>query len=171
MDLSRLIPQVVVILVFLGVVGFFTMRSLKRKPVGSVQPGLAALWAGFTQSRAPDESEPVCVVAFHYSMMSAVQVTVGVTNRRVLVVKGVGPVHSFPYDHEGEHLPSTQKKSQQRGFFDWSHGASGYTPTVKGHAPFAGEEWLMVPTIDGFPSQKANLREFANRFYFQWFYD
>lgn len=171
MDASRLIPQIVVILVFLGVVAFFTMRSLKRKTPGSVQPGLDALRAGFMQSRAPDESDPVCVVAFQYSMMSVAQVTVGVTNRRVLVVKGTGHLHSFAYDHEGEHLPSAQKTKEQRGFFQWSHGPSGYTPTVKHHPPFAGEEWLMVPVVQGFPEQKANLREFASRFYFQWFYD
>ena len=168
--MKRPIP-LFLILVFLGLVGFFTMRSLKRKMPGSVQPGLDALRSAFMQSRAPDESDPVCVVAFHYSMMSVAQVTVGVTNRRVLVVKATGPLHSFAYDHEGEHLPSAQKTKEHRGFFQWSHGASGYSPTVKNHPPFAGEEWLMVPVVQGFPEQKANLREFSSRFYFQWFYD
>lgn len=171
MDPSRLIGQIVVIVLFLGIVAFFTMRSLKRKLPGSVQPGLAALSRGFQESRTPDESDPVCVVAWHYAMMSVEQVTVGVTNRRVLVVKGAGPLHAFAYDDEGEHLPSAQKTKEGRGFFRWSHGPNGYCPTVNRHPPFAGEEWLMTPHAEGFPQQKANLREFANRFYFQWFYD
>ena len=171
MNAQQFLPQIVAMLLFLGVVGFFTVRSLKRKTPSSVQPGVDALRAGFAQSRSPDESEPVCVVAFHYGMMSVVQVTVGVTDRRVLVVKGTGPTQSFAYDDEGEHLPSAQKTKEQRGFFHWSHGSSGYTPTVKRHPPFEGEEWLMVPVVQGFPEQKANLREFSRRFYFQWFYD
>lgn len=171
MDVGQVVGQIVVILVFLGVVGFFTVRSIKRKTgITTVEPGLQALWAGFNPTRAPDESEPVCVVAFHYSMMSVAQVTVGVTNRRVLVVKGPGPMQAFPYDQEGEHMGQAQKTKEGRGFFRWSHGPKGYTPTVK-QPPFAGEEWLMLPDVQGFPQQRANLREFANRFYFQWFYD
>jgi hypothetical protein len=172
-----LIQQIFVIVLFVGVVAFFVSRSLGRaKKLGSVQPGLDALRAGFMQSRSPDEREPVCVVAYHYSMMSVEQVTVGVTDRRILVVKGTGPMHAFAYDDEGEHLPSSQKKKERRGFFDWSHGdfqdgTRGYSPTVKRHPPFAGEEWRMYPTIEGFQEQKANLREYARRFYFQWFYD
>ena len=62
------------------------------------------------------------------------------------------------------------------GFFRWSHGSfpdgsEGYSPTVKDHAPYAGEEWRIYPELPGHPQQKDNLREFASRFYFQWFYD
>lgn len=170
--MSQLVGQILVMLVFVGVVVFFTVRSFKRKAgITSVEPGLHALWAGFNQTRAPDESEPVCVVAFHYSMMSVAQVTVGVTNRRILVVKGPAPMQAFPYDYEGEHMGQAQKTKERRGFFNWSHSPQGYTPTVKQHPPFAGEEWLMLPDVQGFPQQRANLRELANRFYFQWFYD
>lgn len=170
------IAQVAILILFLGVVGFFVLRGMSKMKTlgGSVQPGLDALSAGFLQSRSPDESEPVCVVAFHCAS-TAQQVTVGVTNKRILVVKGSAPLLSFPYDEQGEHLPSAQKKAQGRGFFEWSHGtfkdgSTGYSPTVK-PPPFAGEEWRMYPTIQGFPQQTANLREFSNRFYFQWFYD
>ncbi len=174
-------PQIIMIVAFLAVVGFFAIRSIRGAKSGglgggSVQPGLDLLRASFAQDRAPNETEPVCVVAFHYSMTSYTQVTVGVTNLRILVVKGPGPMRSFPYDAEGEHLGSTEKTRQQRGFFEWSHGdfkdgSRGYSPTVKRHPPFEGEEWRMYPTLEGFPEQKANLREFSRLFYFQWFYD
>ena len=84
-------------------------------------------------------------------------------------------MQAFPYDYEGEHLPSAQKKAQGRGFFDWFHlsfddGSKGYAPKVKA-PPFAGEQWRMYPTNAAYPEQQANLREFSRRFYFQWFYD
>lgn len=170
MNASQFIGQIVFGLLFLGVVVFFAVRSFKPRAAISVQPGLDALRAGFMQTRLPDETEPVCVVAFHYAMMKAVQVTVGATNRRVLVVKGPGPMVAFPYDYEGEHLGHDQKTKEGKGFFFWSHGDMGYTPKVKNHPPFAGEEWLMMPVVQGFPEQTPNLHEFARRFYFQWFY-
>jgi hypothetical protein len=171
-----LIPQILGIVLILALTAFLYKRSLRKaSALGSVQPGLDALHAGFQQTRTPDESEPVCVVAFHYAPLSVAQVTVGVTNRRVLVQKGPGPMHAFPYDDEGEHLPSAEKKQQKRGFFEWSHGpfgdgSKGYSPTVKNFPPFAGQQWRMYPTLAGYPEQTANLKTFANRFYFQWFY-
>lgn len=174
--MEMLIPQLVFVALVIGAVVFFTMRAKgKAKAMGSVQPGLDLVRAGFAASRTPDESEPVCVVAFHYAMMSATQVTVGVTSKRILVVKGEGPMQAFAYDAEGEHLPSKQKSEQKRGFFRWSHGSfndgsKGYSPTVNHHPPFTGEEWRMYPTIAGFPEQTANLKEFSRLFYFQWFY-
>jgi hypothetical protein len=172
-----LIPQIVAIVLLVAVAGFFASRSLTRaKKLGSVQPGLDTLRASYALSRARDESDPVCVIAYRYSMLSVEQVTVGLTDRRILVVKGTGPLHTFAYDEEGEHLPVAQKNKERRGFFHWSHGAfndgsTGYSPTVKRHPPFEGEEWRMYPTQQGFPDQKANLREFSRRFHFQWFYD
>lgn len=172
------IPQVVVVLLFAIGFGFFYLKrsSGKAAALGSVRPGVDALRASFLQTRAADEAEPVCVVAFHYSALKVEQVTVGVTDRRILVLKGAGAVQAFAYDREGEFLPSAQKQQQRRGFFTWSHGtfkdgSKGYSPTVKDHPPFRGEEWRMYPTLDGFPEQKANLKEFSRRFYFQWFYD
>jgi len=172
------VPQLVVIALFaLGFGFFYFKRSAgKGSAFGSVTPGLDALRAGFLQGRAADEPEPVCVVAFHYSMLKVEQVTIGVTDRRILVIKGAGAMHAFPYDNEGEHLPSSQKQQQRRGFFDWRHGSfgdgtKGYKPIVKDYPPFTGEEWRMYPTLDAFPEQKANLREFSRRFHFQWFYD
>ena len=172
------VPQLVVIALFAFGFGFFYFKrsSGRGSALGSVTPGLDALRAGFLQTRAPDEPDPVCVVAFHYSTLKVEQVTIGVTDRRILVIKGAGTMHTFPYDDEGEHLPSAQKQQQRRGFFDWRHGSfgdgtKGYKPIVKDHPPFTGEEWRMYPTLDGFPEQKANLREFSRRFYFQWFYD
>src|SRR4051812_9409483 len=168
------LPQVLGLLILVGVGGFLFVRR-KPKPAGPVQPGLDALRAAFAQSRSADESEPVCVVAFHHSMRNVAQVTVGVTDRRILVLKGQGTLHSFPYDDAGEHLPEKQKMALQRGFFHWRHGrfhgTTAYCPTVKQHAPFAGEEWRMPPMVPGFADQTANLKEFSRRFYFQWFYD
>ena len=97
-------------------------------------------------------------------------------NQRVLVVKGTGALHAFRYDEEGEHLPADEKKKQGRGFFEWSHGrfndgSKGYSPTVKNYPPFAGEEWRMYPTLQGYPEQTTSLKVFARRFYFKWFYD
>ncbi len=171
------LPQVLGLLILVGLGAFLFVRST-RKPTatGPVQPGLDALRSAFAQSRSPDENEPVCVVAFHHSIRNVAQVTVGVTDRRILVVKGHGTVHSFPYDDEGEHLPVQQKMALQRGFFHWKHGrvtggTTAYCPTVKQHAPFAGEQWRMPPMVQGFPEQTANLKEFSRRFYFQWFYN
>ena len=170
------VPQVFGLLIVVGIGGFLLLRWMRtRKPIGPVQPGLDALRTAFAQSRSPDESEPVCVVAFHHSAMNIAQVTVGVTDRRILVKKGDGTVHSFPYDVAGEHLGVKEKTAQQRGFFHWKHGSFGgrtaYCPTVKQHAPFAGEQWRMPPMVPGFAQQTANLKEFSRRFYFQWFYD
>lgn len=172
------VPQIIAMVVFLGIVVFFVVRSQKggaAAALASVQTGVDALRAQFAQTKTEGETDPVIVVAYHYAMMSATQVTVGVTDRRVLVVKGTAPMQSFPYDNEGEHLPSKQKKAEKRGFFDWSHGtfndgSKGYSPTVK-QAPYAGEEWRMYPELPGFPEQTANLKEFSRRFYFQWFYN
>jgi hypothetical protein len=177
MPASTLIPQLIGLALFLGVGVFLFLRSRsKLTELGSCQPGLDVLRAGFAQSRAADETEPVCVVAYHRTALSMEQVTVGVTNQRVLVVKGGGGLHAFPYDDEGEHLPADEKKQQGRGFFEWSHGSfrdgtKGYSPTVKNHPPFAGEEWRMYPTLQGYPEQAASLKVFARRFYFKWFYD
>jgi len=172
------VPQLVVIALFAFGFGFFYFKRAAGKGSlrGSVVPGLDALRAAFMQSRAPEETEPVCVVAFHYSMLKVEQVTIGVTDRRILVIKGAGALHAFPYDAEGEHLPSAQKDQQRRGFFQWRHGSfgdgtKGYMPIVKDHPPFKGEEWRMYPTLDSFPEQKTNLRRFSSLFYFQWFYD
>ena len=84
-------------------------------------------------------------------------------------------MHAYPYDDEGEHLPVQQKDQQGRGFFHWSHGSfkdgtRGYSPTVKQHAPYVGEEWRMYTQVAGFDAQGGNLKEFSRRFYFQWFY-
>jgi hypothetical protein len=172
------VPQLVVMVLLAGAFALFYVKrsSAKAAGFGSVQPGLDALRASFMQTRAPGEQEPLCVVALHFSMLKAEQVTVGVTDRRILVIKGAGAMHAFPYDSEGEHLPEAQKQQQQRGFFNWKHGtlkdgSNAYCPTVKNHPPFSGEEWRMYPTIEGFPEQKANLKAFSDRFYFRWFYD
>lgn len=173
------LPQIIMMVVFLGVVVFFVVRSKGMAAKGAAaldfRPSLAALRAGAAANREPGESEPVCVVAYHYSGFSAQPVVVGVTERHIFVVKGTSPMMTFPYDYEGEHYSSKEKTKQRKGFFDWSHGdcddgTKGYSPKVK-VAPFAGEEWRMYPTMEGFPEQKDNLREFSDRFYFQWFYD
>jgi hypothetical protein len=175
--MEQMIPQLVFVALVIVAVVFFTVRA-KRKgaSMGNVQSGVDAVRAGFAASRAPDETDPVCVVAYHYGAMSATQVTVGVTNRRVLVVKGGSPMQSFPYDAEGEHLPSKEKTANKRGFFRWSHGtfpdgSKGYSPTVNNYPPFTNEEWRMYPELPGFPEQTANLKEFSRLFYFQWFYN
>lgn len=177
MPASSSVAQLIVLLLFLGVGAFLFLRSRsKMSELGSCQPGLGALRSGFAQSRAAGETEPVCVVAYHRTSLSLEQVTVGVTNQRVLVVKGSGALHAFPYDDEGEHLPADEKKKQGRGFFEWSHGSfkdgsKGYSPVVKNYPPFAGEEWRMYPTLQGYPEQAASLKVFARRFHFKWFYD
>lgn len=174
-----MVTQIILMVLFLGVVAFFVFRSKGiaqgKATAMDFRPGLDALRAGFQTSREPGETEPVCVVAYHYSGLSAQPVIVGVTDRHVFVVKGSNPMQTFPYDHEGEHLGQTEKAKQKRGFFRWSHGdfddgSKGYSPKVVS-GPFAGEEWRMYPTIEGYPQQKSSLREFADRFYFQWFYD
>jgi hypothetical protein len=165
------IGRAIVILALVGGIAFYVLRAQGRKSaLSSVQPAIAAFRAAFAQTRSPGEHDPICVVALHYTLLGAERVIVGVTNLRVLVLKGQGPMRAFPYDYEGEHLGSTEKKRLGRGFFEWSHGPKGYSPQVKNHPPFAGETWYMTPTVPGFPEQWDNLREFANRFYFQWFY-
>lgn len=171
MNGSMVAVQIVGLLVMLGVPALYLLRArAKAKEQGSYQPSLDALEQGFLQTRLSGESTPVCVVAFHRTAMKLKPVVVGVTSHRVLVAKGVDFL-AFPYDDEGEHLPAAQKTQQGRGFFDCSHDDSeGYCPTVK-QAPFTGQVWWMYPALAGFPQQKANLREFSRRFYFQWFYD
>jgi hypothetical protein len=165
------IARVVIIVVVVGGGLMYALRALGRRNVlGAVQPGLDALRAGFLQTRGPNEEEPVCVVGIHHTAFGAEQVTVGVTNHRILVVKGRGRMCAFPYDYEGEHLGVSEKTRQQRGFFNWRHGSSGYSPVVKNHPPFSGESWLLPPRVPAFPQQWQNLREFSNRFYFEWFY-
>lgn len=142
----------------------------------SVGPGIERLHTHVEWNRAEGESDPVCVVAYHYPPHKFEMVFVGVTNERILVVKDEGPIHEFPYDYEGEHLPNEQKTEQERGFFFWMHkkklpgGGSAYTPEVKNHPPFAEEQWHMHPEVPGHPQQLENLRKFSSIFYFQWFY-
>jgi hypothetical protein len=177
MDPSVIVLQVVGLLVFAAV--FFLLRKRSRAMLealsSGVQPGLSALREGFTRSRTPGESEPVCVVAFHRTLLNAEQVTIGVTNQRVLVVKGAG-FHAFPYDYAAEHLPAEEKDKLGRGFFHWVHnvtksGAGWYCPRVKQFPPFSGQEWIMYPTLEAYPEQTAALREFSRLFYFRWFYN
>ncbi len=47
------------------------------------------------------------------------QIIIGVTNLRVQVVKGAGPLMGFDYDEEGEALGADEKNAQKRGFFRW----------------------------------------------------
>lgn len=165
------IGRVIVIVAALGAIAAYLLRTIgRRNALASVQSGLGALTAGFARTRAPGEHDPICVVAVHYTLFGAEPVVVGVTNLRVLVVKGRGEMSAFPYDDEGEHLPLAEKSRLGRGFFNWRHDDKGYWPKVK-PAPFTGQTWFMPPTVPGFPAQLGNLREFADRFYFQWFYD
>jgi hypothetical protein len=121
--------------------------------------------AAFSASRLPGETEPVCVVAYE----GPKALIVGVTNRRVLVVKQEGVMVGLDYDEEGEHLGHVEKDRQHRGYFSWAHDKSrGYVPTVR-NGPYAGEEWVMPLQVPHF-NQKDALHEFSNRFYFAWFY-
>ena len=51
-------------------------------------PGVNALYLASMQTRAPGEPDPVCVVAFHSAGFAREQVTIGVTDRRILVIRG-----------------------------------------------------------------------------------
>lgn len=167
------IGRVLVLLVVVGGIALFLLRKRGRSAVFSpaaVGAAFQTLRAGFAQTRSPVEAEPVCVVASRASGLGAQLVVVGVTNARVLVVVNGAPMQAFPYDAEGEHFSSNIKKAQKRGFFDWYHDPKiGYCPKVK-VPPFAGETWVMPLSVPAHPHQFAALREFANRFYFEWFY-
>lgn len=167
-----LVGRVVVSLVILGGLLVWWLRSSsKKRALQAVPAVLDALRAGFAQTRSGDESEPVCVVAFQRSFLGMAAIASGVTNRRVLVVKGTDALQSAAYDYDGEHLPAERKDREQRGFFHWKHSPEGYCPTVTSRGPFYGEQWLMPLFVQGFPQQKPGLREFSKRFYFRWFYD
>jgi hypothetical protein len=161
------LAMAVMVSVFAGIFAVSFVRNQKMlatlKPPAQLFP---VFQAGFAASRFPNEEEPVCVVAYH----GPKALIVGVTNLRVLVVKQEGVMVGLDYDHEGEHLGSTEKARQRRGYFSWSHDkGKGYMPTVV-NGPFAGEEWLMPINIPGFPAQLQGLHEFSDRFYFAWFY-
>lgn len=181
-DHTMPIEQIVVMgVVITGVLAYSILQSRKAMKIGAAQlasigPGLQSLHAGFASTRLANESEPVCVVAYHYNKRIVEFVFVGVTNQRILVIKDAGQLYQFPYDYEGEHLPNVQKNKEKRGFFFWKHddklpdGRSAYTPTVKLFPPFTKEEWHMYPEVPGHPQQFENLREFSSIFYFKWFY-
>lgn len=167
-----LVGRLLVSLLILGAIAVWWLRSSSKKQALAAVPSvLDALRAGFTQTRAAGESEPVCVVAFGRSTFGTAAIACGVTDRRVLVAKASAALQSFAYDDAGEHLPAAQKQREQRGFFHWKHAPDGYCPIVTQHGPFRGQEWLMPLFVQGFPNQKPNLREFSRRFYFRWFYD
>jgi len=167
-QLYSLLGILLTIGVFVGL-RVFTAKKTRALPAPTI--GLDALRSGFAQTRAQGESEPVCVIAGHYTGYASVEpVVIGVTNHRILVFKGTGPMHSFPYDYEGEHLPDAEKNRQGRGFFAWKHSkkgsVTGYCPVVKNYPPFTGQQWWIFPESLAFAQQKDNLRQFADIFYF-----
>lgn len=158
---------------------FYAMRKVKAdgaKQMQLVPVGVERLHAHIQMTRRAGESDPTCVVAYHYEGRTFQLVFVGVTNERIVVIKDEGQPHEFPYDDEGEHLPAADKEAQGRGFFSWRHsekmpdGRSAYTPDVKKHPPFSGEEWQMFLEVPGHPAQRQSLEAFSRIFYFKWFY-
>jgi len=96
-QLYSLLGILLTIGVFVGLRIFITKKA-RAMPAPTI--GLDALRSGFMQTRAQGESEPVCVIAGHYTGYASVEpVVIGVTNHRILVFKGTGPMHSFPYDY------------------------------------------------------------------------
>ena len=134
-------------------------------------PGVNALYLAFMYMRAPGASLTRCVWWLSIPLVSPVSRSLSCHRSSHSGDQGRASSSSSLTITRGEHLPSAQKESQQRGFFHWKHSKAGYCPVVKNFPRFAGQEWEMQPVVAGFPQQTANLKEFSRRFHFQWFYN
>ena len=104
-------------------------RAHASTPI-DVMPGVNALYLASMQTRAPGETDPVCG-GFPSAGFAREQVTIGVTDRRILVIKGAATSAVPLRSRRGNTSPLAQKESQQRGFFRWKHSKAGYCPVVE----------------------------------------